>query len=45
MHFYNFQIESAHHTEELKAAITEAGDLSGVRQRGRVVIIANVTAF
>lgn len=44
-HFYNFQIESAHHTEELKAAIRRAGDLSGDRQRGRVVITANITAF
>lgn len=31
--------------EELKAAIREAGDLSGDRERGREVITANITAL
>lgn len=45
MPFYNFQILSEHHTEELKEVIREVCDWSKDRQRGRKVITAKITAF
>lgn len=45
MPFYNLQIESTRHTEEVKEAIMEACDCAQADGEARMVITASITAF